>query len=312
MTDILRTISPVRIAFGGAAVSGEFGGYGFGDISESSATHLLEYAHERGVRIFDTAPVYGFSSSEKRIGKAFKHKRDKVFIVSKCGVSWHSSKRINMTNDPKVCRSMLEQSLKDLQSDYIDLYMIHWPDKNVDIRFTMEVLARAKNEQKIKHIGLCNTNSDDLVKAQEVEKIEVIQSEFNLFNRSVKDELFSEIKKSKMSFMSWGTFDKGILTGRAVKDRKYDESDCRGWAPWWKKSNLDEKFEKYKKLKPLLGRYGLSGVQLALAHNLSHDEVSVAICGTGSMEQLDQVINAMENPPGEGVIKEAVKIIEDE
>jgi len=83
-----------------------------------------------------------------------------------------------MTNDPVVAQKMLEQSLRDLQSDYIDLYMVHWPDTRVDIRKTLEVYAKAKHQGKIKHIGLCNTNIDELEKAREIEKVEVVQSQF--------------------------------------------------------------------------------------------------------------------------------------
>ena len=127
MTQLLKRLSKLPLAFGGAAISGEGGGYGFGDISESAAIDLLKEAYDLGFTIFDTAPIYGFSLSEKRMGKAFKSMRDKVFIVSKSGVTWNESKRVDMTNDPKVARLMLEQSLRDLESDYIDLYMIHWP-----------------------------------------------------------------------------------------------------------------------------------------------------------------------------------------
>jgi len=168
MTLLLNSISKIPLAFGGAAISGEGGGYGFGDINENDSIELLNSAYDKGIRIFDTAPIYGFGLSEVRMGKAFKQTRDKVFIVSKSGVTWGENKRVDMTNDPVVTTKMLEQSLRDLQSDYIDLYMIHWPDTRVDIRRPLEVLAKAKHQGKIKHIGLCNTNIADLEKGSEI------------------------------------------------------------------------------------------------------------------------------------------------
>ena len=307
----MRRVSSIPVAFGGAAISGEGGGYGFGEITERQAIGLLRASYERGIKIFDTAPVYGFSLSEKRLGKAFKDIRDRVFIVSKCGVSWHGSKRINMSNDPQVAKSMLEQSLRDLQSDYIDLYMIHWPDKRVDIRKTMEVLARAKQQKKVLHLGLCNTNLEDLTLASEVEHIEVVQSELNLFNRASVNDLFPFLKEQKISFMSWGTFDKGIITGRVSKQRKFDQSDARSWAPWWKKSNYQEKIEKMQKVFLFLQQQNVSPVSLALAHNLSYPEVSSAICGIRNIEQLDSVFYALENLPEQEIINHALELIDE-
>lgn len=286
---LLKSISPKwPLSFGGAAISGEGGGYGFGEVSELAALELLDYSYDQGVRVFDTAPIYGFGLSEKRIGQAFKKKRDQVFIVSKCGVDWHDNKRVNMTNDPKIAEKMLEQSRKNLQSDYIDLYMIHWPDSKIDIRRTLEVLVKAQEQKKIKHIGLCNTNLDDLQKAKEVARIEVVQSEFNYFERK-NAELFSYLKEHKISFMSWGTFDKGILTGRVTADRKFDESDCRSWAPWWKSSPKQKKFTEVEKIKAAL-KEGETLTQFALNFNLSYPELTSLVCGYKTKVQLDDIL----------------------
>jgi aryl-alcohol dehydrogenase-like predicted oxidoreductase len=299
MTQLLKSISSLPIAFGGAAISGEGGGYGFGNISESESIALLHLAYENGIRIFDTAPIYGFGLSEIRMGKAFKDMREKVFLVSKSGVTWHENKRVDMNNDPKIAEKMIEQSLKDLKTDYIDLYMIHWPDNKVDIRKTLEVLSKAKQQGKILHIGLCNTNLEDLNKAFEIDRVEVVQSEFNFFtNKYVTTELFPFIKERNMSFMSWGTLDKGILTGRVDEKRKnYDSTDCRSWAPWWKEADNSKKFEVMKKLWDKLDEKHYTGLELALAYNFSHPELSVSICGARDTKQLNSLIAATKNLP---------------
>ena len=248
MTRLLEQFSSVPIAFGGASISGEGGGYGFGEISENDAIELVLYALDCGIKVFDTAPVYGYSLSEKRIGMALKNKRDEAFIISKSGVTWHPNKRIDMTNEPTVCQKMLETSLKDLKTDYIDLYMIHWPDPRTDIRYPLEVLAKAQIEGKIQSIGLCNTNSEDLSKAIEMVKVEYIQSECNLFNNPL-NELKNQIVENNIRTMGWGTFDKGILTGSVTKNRNFSKEDARSWAPWWKKSNWKDKvflFDNFK------------------------------------------------------------------
>jgi myo-inositol catabolism protein IolS len=310
MSQLLKTVSRMPIAFGGAAISGEGGGYGFGDISENDAIDLLLQAYEGGIRIFDTAPIYGFGTSEIRMGKAFKQMREKVFLVSKSGVTWHDNKRVDMTNEPKIAQQMLEQSLRDLNTDFIDLYMVHWPDARVDIRRTMEVLSKAKHEGKIKHIGLCNTNIEELTKAFEIDRVEVVQSEFNLFtNKFIRTELFPYLNEKQISFMSWGTLDKGIITGRVDEKRKnFDKSDCRSWAPWWKNTDNSEKFEAMKKLWPLLDKNHHNGLDLALAYNLSFPELSVAICGAKNIDQLNSLLKAAQNLPKSDQVKEYVEL----
>ncbi len=310
MSRLLQNISKIPIAFGGASISGEGGGYGFGAISENEAIDLLLHAYECGVKVFDTAPIYGFSLSEQRIGKALKKLRDEVFIISKCGVGWHENKRVNMSNDPEICQKMLEQSLRDLQSEYIDLYMIHWPDKNVDIRKTMEILAKAKHEGKVKHIGLCNTYKEDLEKAEEIEKIEVVQSQLNIFERDILKTELAKYRAQDISFMSWGTLDKGIISGRVRFDRSFtDKSDCRNWAPWWKKSNKNIKIKKMQKLIPFLKERGHSGLELALGHNLQYEGVDSILCGARSIEQFDGLLMALKNLPSDELIKKSLDII---
>jgi aryl-alcohol dehydrogenase-like predicted oxidoreductase len=278
-----------KITFGGASIAGLGGGYGFGDISETDSIRLVHQSIEAGINCFDTAPIYGFGESEIRIGKAIKDRRDKVTITSKSGVSWHENMRVDMTNDPSVAAKQLEASLTRLNTDYIDIYMVHWPDKRVDIRKTLEVFQQAQALGKIKKIGLCNTNFSELALANQVCNVSVVQSELNIFNDQVSLlNLDENILK-----MSWGTFDKGIITGNVSLDRKFDKSDCRSWAPWWKKSNWKDKVLKIEKLNEIIKNMDLDLVTLAVKYNLNI--VDTAICGFKNEMQLSQIIKAMES-----------------
>ncbi len=306
---ILKNISKCPLCFGGAAISGEGGGYGFGNIDENSAISLLLEARDLGIVIFDTAPIYGFGLSEKRMGIAFNKIRESVFIISKCGVSWHPNKRVNMTNDPATSIKMLEQSLRDLKSDYIDLYMVHWPDKNIDIRKTFEILSRPKESGKINHLGLCNTTLQDLHLAQQIDKVEVVQSEFNIFNRKAS-ELFNYLLKEGISFMSWGTFDKGIITETVFEDKIYDKSDARSWAPWWDKKANRKKKASIQKIKPKITEAGFSKQEFAIGHNLGHKEISHVICGIKTSAQLKSAIKALDNLPSLEFINQIISTLD--
>ncbi len=296
MTHLLNEWSSLPFAFGGAAVSGEGGGYGFGKVSDPQG--LLDRALDLGITLYDTAPIYGFGQSEVEFSQFFKRhkaKREKLRVVSKSGVHWHSSKRVDMTNDPKVTSKMLEESLKRLKTEYIDLYMIHWPDANVDIRYPLEVLAKAKEQGKILEVGLCNTHIDDLKAAGEVVPVKVVQSQHNIYDQPPQD-VIDYILEKNLSFMAWGPFDKGILTGRVTKKREqakdYDEEDCRKSAPWWNQKDIISKCEKLGFYCEFAKEKELELPELALSYVLSPNWSHVALLGAKTIADLEKAVHS--------------------
>lgn len=298
----MQTNQISKITFGGASISGEGGGYGFGSMSEGEAEKVLKKAWECGINLFDTAPIYGFGLSEERLGR-YLPKEAK--IISKSGVDWHDTKRVNMTNDKVSTEKMLHESLKRLNRDVIDIYMIHWPDAKVDIREPLEVIIKAQKAGKVKEIGLCNTNLDDLTKAQELCEISVIQSELNLFNQEPFARLNNNWKKSLS--MSWGTFDKGILSGRVTRDRKYSADDCRSWAPWWNKKEVLEKIDKTTELKKILDEYGIALADFCLHYNLNYYGVSTCLIGLKTEDDVVQMSSSLQRNVMRERIEEVMK-----
>ena len=290
------------IGFGGAAISGEGGGYGFGDMSETEAQTLLSHSWELGINLYDTAPIYGFGLSEERLGKYLP--KDAI-IVTKGGVDWHSTRRVNMTNDPKVIERMFLESLKRLKREYIDVYMIHWPDKNVDIRRPLEILRKYQEKSVISQIGLCNTNLDDLTKARDVAPISCLQSELNVLNTKAFDDLEEEWKK--YFSMSWGTLDKGILSGRVTEKRKFDQSDARSWAPWWNKKEVAIKIEKVKRLETILSDYKISLTQYCLHFNLNLYGLSSCLIGSKTQQDMDDMVAHLQKIPSKATMEEVYK-----
>ncbi len=308
-----RQLGPIKkplsvIGFGGGAISGEGKGYGFGDISEKASIDLLVEAKNGGINVFDTAPIYGFGLSEQRIGKAFRKCRDEVFIISKAGITWDINKRVDRDNDPKTTLKMLDQSLRDLQTDYIDLYMMHWPDERVDIRKSIEVLAHAQEQGKIAHIGLCNTTEQDLVRSREIVSIDALQGPLNLYNRATAESLFELFTPEEMGYMGYGTFDKGILTKRVDRKRTFDPFDARSKAIWWKKYNKEEKFQVMDEISKWIEPKPFDLVSLAIGASLKYPHVSMALCGARTIKQLHSTIEALSNLPSDADIKEAIEI----
>ncbi len=284
------------VGMGAAAISGEGGGYGFGHISEPESVALVHAAQDLGINLFDTAPIYGFGMSERRLGKALTgERRQRAFIVSKSGITWDDEKNVRLDNSADTTEKMLNQSLRDLQTDYIDLFLVHWPDQNVDIRRTVEVLVAARDAGKIKAFGLSNTNPDELALASEIAEPQVLQAQMNLFENEPVETLFPSVRENNMGFMSWGTLDKGILTGRVHQERKFDDVDVRSHAPWWTTADHAPRYDAMKTITPIIEGAGHTGLELALSHVLDHQEASTALCGMRNMKQLETACSAAEN-----------------
>lgn len=287
MKRLFQQFSPQRIGFGAASLSGEGGGYGFGSMSEADGISLVHNAIERGVRVFDTAPIYGFGRSEEILGKALKKCRENVLIVSKAGVDWHSNRRVNMSNVPEVVERMFLESLERLKTNYIDLYMLHWPDNSVDVRDSLKPLIKFQQLGQLKHIGLSNTHREDLLKALELTEVAAVQAEYNMFNSQAFEGFEDILREHNIAVMSWGTFDKGILSGTVTKERRFEACDARSWAPWWKAKDPQAKIAKAEEFAKNFQAESLSLKQGALKFVLDNPLIDVALIGFKSIDQLD-------------------------
>jgi myo-inositol catabolism protein IolS len=296
------------LGFGAASLSGSGGGYGFGAIEDEAAIELVHAAHGAGINLFDTAPIYGFGESERRLGLALAGRRDDVFLVSKCGVAYDANHNVRIDNSPVTTQRMLEESLTRLHTEMIDLYLVHWPDADVDIRKTMETLARAKERGLIRYIGLSNTNADDLAKAREIAPVEVVQFEASFLNPQVLDTLLETEDLKTVGVMSWGTLAKGILTGRVTRDRKFDALDVRNAAPWWLNADHEPSFEIMDLLMPILEESGHTGLELAMGYLMHRGVVDTLLCGVRTHQQLNSAIESLAHLPDEDLLHRALSI----
>jgi len=310
-------VSP--LSFGSASISSDGGGYGFGPIGFNESMSLIEKSIEMGVNLFDSAPVYGMQEAEMRLGKFFKARggRKNIFLTSKSGVTWHPNKRINLTNDPKVTESMLLQSLKDFQTDYIDIYFIHWPDSAVDIRRPLEVLVKYQEKGAIRFLGLCNTNESDYLRSKDVAKIDVMQCEYNLFQKKVEEYILPLCKNENLGFMAWGTLEKGILSGQFHPKKALHASDNRVGAPWFKQKDVSFKCELVEKMKQngnaiVNSKDGnpFSMMAFSLGYYFSRPEVTTLLCGSKTLLQWSESIEALKK--GEHYFEGNMKWTEDE
>ncbi len=279
------------VGFGCASISGESGGYGFGAMSDAAAIELLEGAYALGVRLFDTAPIYGFGDSERRLGMFLRAnpgcRKDSV-IVTKAGVDWDNSKSVRIDNRPETVRRMLDQSLTRLGIDRVDVYMIHWPDPNCDVERTMEALVRLQEEGVVVSLGASNFDESLIRRAKSVAALDVIQSPLSFLEAQARESLLPLCSEA-MGFMSYGTLAKGVLAGTVKEGRRFESSDVRG-----RNTRLGAQLQS---VRVELERYFesaesamLTGTQLAVAWVLAQNGVSTALCGSKSLAQVAEVV----------------------
>ncbi len=190
----------------------------FGNIDEGEAIRAIHASIDSGVNLIDTAAAYGADgASEKVVGKAIFDRRDKVILATKCGVLRVFGEYVRCLS-PVTIRQEIEDSLRRLKTDYIDLYQIHWPDNNFGIEGALDLLVQLKKEGKIREIGVSNFSVEQIGTAIERAGIVSVQPPFNLLNReSVQNGIIPFALQKKLGVITYGTLGGGILTGKMQK-----------------------------------------------------------------------------------------------
>ncbi len=203
------------IAQGTWAMGNDF----FGDVDVDLAIKCIQESIDCGVNLVDTAAAYGEDGeSEKVVGRAIKGRRDKVVLATKLGVLRFYGQNYVKCSDPNVMRIEIENSLKNLQTDYIDLYQIHWPDHNNPLEPALEQMLKFKQEGKIRAIGVSNFSVEEIKTAVQVADIASMQPPLNLLNRSSFENGIMDIcVKNNLGVLTYGSLGGGILTGTMEK-----------------------------------------------------------------------------------------------
>jgi len=196
----------------------EMGNDFFGEVDEKLAIDAIRASIDAGVNMVDTAAAYGLDgASEKVVAKAIKGLRDKVVLATKVGTLRIYGEYVNCLNT-NIMRHELENSLRRLETDYIDLYLIHWPDFNTSIEDALEMMVKFKKEGKIRAIGVSNFDTTLIQKAIDIADISAVQPPLNMLNRkSIDNGILPLCRKNGLGVITYGSLGGGILTGRMQK-----------------------------------------------------------------------------------------------
>jgi len=212
------------------------GGWLWGNTDDQQSIETIHRAIDLGVNFIDTAPVYGFGRSEEVVGKALNRhpQRKNIYVATKAGLEWDSREKVFRNSDPKRIQNEVEDSLRRLGRDHIDLYQIHWPDPLVSIEDTAKVYRTLLDSGKIGAVGVSNFSSKQMRAFREICPIVTSQPPYNLFERGVESDALLFCEANNIITLAYGSLCRGLLSGRMRSDTKFDDGDLR---------NVDPKFQ---------------------------------------------------------------------
>ncbi|MEM7074745.1 MAG: aldo/keto reductase [Pseudomonadota bacterium] len=265
----------------------------YGASDEALALATIHKAHDLGVTLFDTAELYGWGENEKFVGRAVKGFRDDVVLATKFGFARdpENGMSVGLNSTPENIRKVTENSLRDLQTDRIDLLYQHRPDPNVPIEDVAGAVADLVKEGKVLHFGLSEVGEKTLRRAHAVHPVAALQTEYSLFSRDV-EVLFPALRELGIGFVPYSPLGRGFLTGHAKPASDYEETDFRRSDPRWLPGNYEKNVDAVQKLAALAETKDASASQFALAWLLAQGDDIVPIPGTRSQDRLAENVDA--------------------
>lgn len=267
------------------------------DRDEKESIKTIQKALDLGINCIDTAPAYGFGLAEEIVAKALAGRRDNVVIATKCGLRWkntNSASALYMDLAPASIKQEVEDSLRRLNTDRIDLYQIHWPDPNTPIATTMETLSVLQREGKILEIGVSNYTLDMLKEARAIAPIASIQPRYNLLEREIEQDILPYCAENGIAVLAYSPLASGVLSGKYSRDSVF--SDWRDGKDFgvFREETWEDSINKTERLKTVAEDYGMSLSQLAIRWLVEQKGVTTALVGCNTPEQVAENILALE------------------
>jgi len=271
------------------------GGMQWGGTDDNESVKTIHAALDLGVTLIDTAPAYGFGHSEKVVGRAIAERggRERVVVATKVGLEQQGNALYRNSTKQQIFDE-IEQSLKNLRTDYIDLYQVHWPDFSTPYEETAQALLDLKKTGKIRAIGVSNYSIEAMERFRRVAPLAAAQPPLNLFEREAMDKIIPWCRANKVATLTYGALCRGLLTGKIGKDTRFEGDDLRKTDPKF----LPPRFAQYTRAVDMLQQfahknYGKEVLPLALRWVLDQPGVSVALWGARHPGELDPLREVM-------------------
>jgi len=283
-------VSP--IAFGTWQLGGEWG-----DFDEDEGIAAIRQARELGINLFDTAQGYGFGASERVLGKALRddldNRREDVVIATKGGLRMTDSGLVR-DSSPDWLRRGVDESLRALGVDHIDLYQVHWPDPKVPLAETAGALQELVDQGKLRHVGVSNFDPAQMAEFARTRPVETLQPPYHLFRRDIEAELLPYCREHDVGVLVYGPLAHGLLTGALDEETEFPPGDWRSGAPFFKGEAYRRNVQVVRELERFASEeLGVSVSRLAIAWTLANPAVQVAIVGARSSRHIEDSVAAV-------------------
>jgi aryl-alcohol dehydrogenase-like predicted oxidoreductase len=280
------------IGFGAWAIGGGDWAHAWGPQDDNDSIAAIHKAIDLGINWIDTAAVYGLGHSEEIVGKALKTVSSKPYLFTKCAMLWNHKREIYQSL--KEIRREVEDSLRRLQVETIDLYQIHWPKPDEELEEGWAVMADLQREGKVRWIGVSNFSVSQMERAAKIAPITSNQPPYSMLNRAVEAELLPFCKAHNIGVINYAPMHSGLLTGAMSKERvaAFPENDFRRNAKNYQEPLLSRNLAVADLLKAIGARHKVSAGVIAIAWTLHNPAITAAIVGGRSASQVEGVIPA--------------------
>jgi aryl-alcohol dehydrogenase-like predicted oxidoreductase len=274
-----------RVALGTWAMGGWM--WGGTDRRESVAT--VRAALHQGINLIDTAPVYGFGVSEEIVGEALEGVRGQAVIATKTGLEWHDGKIHRNASRARIMQEV-DDSLRRLRTDHIDIYQVHWPDPKVPIEETAEAMRTLYEAGKIGAIGVSNFSVAEMERFRQVAPLHVLQPPYNLFERAIEADILPYARANRIATLGYGALCRGLLSGRMRSDTTFDGDDLRRVDPKFQPPRFAQYLDAVRQLDAFAQRrFGRRVIELAVRWMLDQG-ISVALWGARRPDQVEAAL----------------------
>ena len=274
---------------------------------------LLDKAIELGVNVIDTAPVYGLGGSEDLLGNALKGKRQNFILQTKCALNWRDkSGRLEYERDGKkvyrnlsaqAIRGDLEDSLKRLKTDYIDIFITHRQSDTIPIEETMGELLKLKNEGKIRAVGISHASPEILKKYAAIGPVSLVQEKLSILSVGAREKYIPACEELGVTFQVFSSLEAGALTGPQALGRTFPDGDIRNNFKWFSRGIYPHMVEVYKKWEPLCKKYNCSYTNLVQAWTLYQSPNINLLTGIRQIESLIDTVKVLDIVPEQADIQ---------
>lgn len=282
------------LGFGSWAVGGGGWQFGWGSQDDRESVAAISRALDLGINWIDTAAVYGLGHSEEIVARALKGRTERPYIFTKCSMVWDEKGNIGHSLKRRSIRREVENSLRRLQIEAIDLYQIHWPDPEADIEEAWSTLSDLKREGKVRYIGVSNFNVEQLQRAMAIDHVDSLQPPYSLVHPSVEEEILPFCEKNNIGVIVYSPMMSGLLSGRMTRERiaSLPEDDWRKHNPEFVEPRLHRNLELADLLKNIGEQHGISAGATAISWTLRLSAITGAIVGGRNPQQVDGIVSA--------------------